>query len=418
MGLFDKLTQAAAGLQAQQMAVAQKLAGKQSAMLGALGNPAAGKAHELRLTPQEVVEIRALLDGALPELSALVGDARRQRLESLRAASMPNLGWCLRCTRIHTGEPDCGIMFALQDSVAGLMPGCDHRCTDFTFPEHDGHCVDCAIQLGATVPCVISGEMFAPRVDKAVSGFGHTIVSPAVEEVLKNGGVINADRTIRDRTPGEVEAETGVAAAKQMFKTCPVDIKPRIYFIAVPNPHWILGHYVRIRAEVMGLEAVAGGYDTDGTYYARVDNEGFQIKVLQGRIEIDMAVDPETFSPERASAAGAAFAGAISGGAHRASWGMSGKSIAAGAAFGAVQGLMAAGEEKRRADAARDRAIVAYVGQTFETLGQIAKSELASSQPPILGEAGRVPQRAKLTTWPTGIDVGRAAARLAKQPLG
>ena len=235
---------------------------------------------------------------------------------------------------------------------------------------------------------------------------------------MKENAVLSADRSLRPLTALEAEVEVSVAQAKKLFKECPVDIKPRTFFISVPNPHWILGHYVRFRAEVIGLESAAGGYDADGTYYARVDHEAFQIKVLQGRLEFDMAVDPAHFSAERASAAGAAFTGAISGGAHRASWGMSKKTVAAGAAYGAFQGLMAAGEEQRRADAARDQAIVAYATQTFETLSQIANSNLAATRPPILDDAGKMPARARISSWPAGVSVGRAAEKLANSPIG
>ena len=346
-------------------------------------------------------------------------ESRVARLEGVRASLIPGLAWCPRCTRVFSGE---GTAVGPMNPSGGALATHDHLCYEFLFPGHEGMCVECACALGATVPCLLTGQPFRPRPDLRIAGFGHSLLSPDIESAVNQGAIISPDRTVRPVTPAESAAEQAVAGAKHLFSTCPVDIKPRSYFVSMPNPHWLLGHYVRIRAEAVGLEVAVGGYDSDGAYYARVDQEAFQLKVLQGRVELDMAIDPEHFSIEKASALGSAVGGAVTGGLHRASWGVQhwggGKAVAAGAALGAFQGLMAAGEQKRKAEAARREAMVAHANSTFEAISKIANSPLVAEQPPILADAGRPPQRARIATWPDGVNAGRAAARLAQYPYG
>jgi hypothetical protein len=371
----------------------------------------------LAFTGPERAEVRQLLTGARPELSPQVIHSRTSRLSQVKASAIPSLGWCSRCTRVFSTD---GLTNAATVSPSGALAANDHRCAEFMFPGFDGLCADCACARGATIPCLVTGQMFHPRPDPSVAGFGHTLVSPEIEATIHQGGIIGPDRSIRAITASEAGAAQAVGDAKHLFKTCPVDIKPRSYFVSSPHPHWMLGHYVRIRAEAVGLEVAVGGYDVDGIYYARVDHEAFQLKIMQGRLELDMAIDPQHFSVEKASALGGMAAGAVSGGLQRASWGVhawgGGKAVAAGAALGAFQGLMAAGQQKRQAEAARQQAMVAHAGSTFEAIGKIVNSPLMSEPPPILADAAQPAQRARLSTWPAGVNVGRAAERLAQFP--
>jgi len=416
MGFLDKLTAKVVDTQSGLTAGLLAAQGKLHSSLTGLHSGAA-TAAELGFDPRHKPELAQVLAGEMADLSPAVRDARLAQLTKHRETKYPNLAWCNRCTRVYAGDRPSG---SAVSGIERLFGSDDYRCIDFSFPSHAGYCVDCACIMGATIPCLITGQPFVPTPDPTVRGFGHSLVVPALAEVLKNGGIINADRSVRALTPLEIEGRQAVALAKKLFKECPVDVKPRLFFVKTAQPHWVIGHYVRIRASVVGLESAVSGYDERGVYYACVDEEVFQIKALEGRFEVDMAVDPERFSPERSSALGGAAAGAVTGGLHRASWGVhkwgGGGSIASGAALGAFQGLMAAHEESKRADAARDSAIQQHVNMTMETLNKIVSANLLTEQPPILAEAAAHAQGHQLSSWPNGVNVGAAAERLAKHP--
>lgn len=416
LGMFGKINSATMAVQSQVLPNATP--SKVTSLFSRL-RIGGGAGFGINLSQPEREELQHLFSGHRTELAPTTHQERVTRLQGAKRSMYPGLAWCSRCTRVYAGETDKG---GLAGALTGAINGTDHRCSEFLFPGFEGLCIECACARGAKIPCAVTGELFAPRSDDEVEGFGHTIVSPQVEEMLKQKAIIEADRSIRMISELELEAEAAVKAAKRLFKECPVDIKPRSYFVTLRNPHWLIGQYVRVQASVVGIEVAQGGYDADGTYYARADGEAFQLRVLDGRLEVDMAVDPDQFSPERANAIGSAATGAFTGGMHRASWGVQGwgggKAVAAGAALGAVQGLMAAAEQQRQADAARAELIKFYVNGVFGNLETIVKTRLFESEPQMLARAARVPKRTRITAWPDGINVGRAAAQLAKHPIG
>jgi hypothetical protein len=376
-----------------------------------------GSNSDLVFLPSEFAEVERLKSGQIAELPPKLREGRVARLTKAREKT-PALAWCTRCTRVYAGDnPVGGIFSGLADAFGGNA----HRCTVFVFPGHEGLCTDCACAAGATIPCLITGELFVPTPDASVEGFGHSLVVPHLAAILKQGGLIESDRSVRSLTPPEAQAKQAVSEAKRLFKECPVDVKPRAFFLQTPKPYWAIGHYARFRAEAVGLESAAGGFDSSGVYYARLDEQVFQVKQLEGRVEIDMSVDPEHFSVERANAIGGAATGALSGGLNRASWGAhqwgGGGAVAAGAAAGALSGLMAARAEQKAADEARDAAIRAHTDSTLKTVGDILKSVLMQQSPPLLAEPAHIPKYHQLAKWPDGVNVGAAAAaQLAKHP--
>lgn len=421
MGFLDKVTQlqksAMEGAMSLQKASMAGAAALQKAQLSAMQSRMGGGPAQIELLNDEQAAVRFVLQGA--EMPDQIRATRVARLEHIRASERPDLAWCPNCTRVYRGlkAPNQGLMAGIADAMASIGASNEHKCTEFCFPPHAGHCLECAIARGAQIPCALTGQMITPRPDPSVDGFGHSIVRDDLHELLKDGGVIEPDRSVRPMTPQERSAVKGINRVRRMFKECPVDVKPRTAFVELTNPHWVLGHFARICAEAVGLETAEGGYAADGTYYCQVDHNYFTLKPSRDRFEIDMCVDKEHFSIETANAAGSAFKGAVSGGLGVGVFTGNSRSIASGAAFGAVGGLMAAAEEKKQADAARDMAITVHCAETTKLMIDLAKSPLANTRPPMLAEAGTAPKRTEIRSWPDGIDVGRAASILQKHPL-
>ena len=396
-----EVAQRMAGVQGE---LAQRLAGGQSAFLGRLGGGNAGADEQaLTIPPNDLRWVDALLAGSIPELDASFR-ARREAALAQARQTRPEIRWCPRCTRI-LGRPA-----EAKSAIFGMkLP---HRCVEFVFPSLEGHCNECAIALGSVIPCQISGQPFVPSIDSDSEIFGHSLFAPTITQALARGDVLNADRSIRLAQPEELSAEKSIRKARGMFKNQTVDAKPRTYFMSLPNPHWILAHYGQIKAETAGMEVAEAGIDANGVIHFQFDHEYFTMTVGQGKIVIDMCVDKEMFDIETASAMSGAMSGALSSGLHRASWGMSGKTAMKGAAFGAVEGLMAAAAEKKRADEARDAAISQHIDAIYGLLSKLASSERMKVAPALLATIGHAPKRVTFKTWPTRVSIGRAATLL------
>jgi hypothetical protein len=212
-------------------------------------------------------------------------------------------------------------------ATLGICPGCGRRHSyakeseiqvkQFLFAGFDHMCVDCACESGAQIPCIVTGESFAPTSDASVRGFGHTLVHPRIAALVREGAVIEADRSVRPYTDSEREAIALVATVKGMFGQYPskrreIELPLREtapQHFAGPRHKGHVSNFLRLYSR---QEDIAHCASDDGLYarnslWAVIIRELHNKPYMRGRawFEIGMAVNPERLTELKGSAVSA-----------------------------------------------------------------------------------------------------------------